>query len=111
MPPISAPGLNDGDLDIFQGAAFPGPQGQFRSFMLLNLGGGQFLDVTDGLGLAAAGPLNILYSRLRDIDNDGDLDLSWDGRDDSGGELASGAYLYRLRTEDQVATRKLLLLK
>ena len=66
---------NDGDLDIFQGAAFPGPQGQFRSFMLLNLGEGQFLDVTDGSGLAAAGPLNAVYSRLADIDNDGDLDL------------------------------------
>ena len=43
----------------------------------------------------------------------GSYTLRWDGRDDDGRALASGVYLYRLRTgdEQQVETRKLLLMK
>ena len=43
----------------------------------------------------------------------GTYTVRWDGRDDSGRELASGVYLYRLRTGDgqQAETRKLLLLR
>ncbi|MBT4497257.1 MAG: T9SS type A sorting domain-containing protein [Gemmatimonadetes bacterium] len=39
--------------------------------------------------------------------------IRWDGRDDNGRELASGVYLYRLRTGDgqQVETRKLALVR
>ena len=40
---------NDGGLDIFQ-AAGGGPETIFRSVMLLNLGGGEFLDVLEGVG-------------------------------------------------------------
>ncbi len=35
----------------------------------------------------------------------------WDGRDDEGRPLASGVYLYRLVTEENVKTRKLMLLR
>jgi len=43
----------------------------------------------------------------------GTYTLRWDGRDDDGRELASGVYLYRLRTGDgqQVETRKLVLVR
>jgi len=43
----------------------------------------------------------------------GTYTVRWDGRDDSGRELASGVYLYRLQTSDgrQMETRKLLLLR
>ena len=35
----------------------------------------------------------------------------WDGRDDGGVEVAAGVYLYRLRTEGRLESRKLLLLR
>jgi len=63
---------NDGDLDIFQPA---GIQEKGRSLMLLNRGDGQFLDVTEGVGLAGLGVAKIWGAGLADIDNDGDLDL------------------------------------
>ena len=37
--------------------------------------------------------------------------LHWDGRDDAGGSVASGMYLYRLVTDETVLTRKLVLLR
>ena len=68
---------NDGDLDIFQTTTADDiNQDESRNLMLLNLGDGQFLDVTEGVGLG----VNILgWSGLgavfADVDNDGDLDL------------------------------------
>jgi enediyne biosynthesis protein E4 len=72
---------HDGDLDLFQavfgsdgseGVSTNAPE---RSRMLLNLGGGQFLDVTEGVGLRRVTEKNIGIARLWDIDNDADLDL------------------------------------
>ena len=66
---------NDGDLDIFQPAGgLGGPTGKGdRSLLLLNLGEGNFLDVTEAVGFGAR--LELAFARLIDIDNDGDLDL------------------------------------
>ncbi len=41
----------------------------------------------------------------------GEEGLSWDGRDDSGRLLASGIYLLRLESTEQIHTRKLVLLR
>ena len=41
----------------------------------------------------------------------GSYTVDWNTRDDDGRQLASGVYLYRLSTEEQTATRRLLLLK
>ena len=37
--------------------------------------------------------------------------VHWDGRNDAGGRVASGVYIYRLHTDEQVQVRKLLLLR
>ena len=41
----------------------------------------------------------------------GTYSVRWDGRDDHGREQASGVYLYRLTNDEQVETRKLILLR
>jgi uncharacterized protein (DUF362 family) len=41
----------------------------------------------------------------------GSYAINWDGRDRYGADLASGTYLYQLRTEQYSETRKLLLLR
>jgi hypothetical protein len=37
--------------------------------------------------------------------------IVWDGRDDAGKPVASGVYLYRLESQGQMESRRLLLLK
>jgi hypothetical protein len=41
----------------------------------------------------------------------GKYSFSWDGRDERGGSVQSGIYLYRLKAGDYVSTRKLVVLK
>ncbi len=41
----------------------------------------------------------------------GTYQLTWDGRDSKGRELASGVYFYRIKAGDYVASKKMLLLK
>ncbi|HCV42370.1 MAG TPA: hypothetical protein DGH68_02715, partial [Bacteroidetes bacterium] len=35
----------------------------------------------------------------------------WDGKDEAGGQVASGVYLYKLIANENIETRKLILLK
>jgi len=64
---------NDGDLDIF--IPILGLGLEERSVMLLNRGEGQFIDVTEGIGLAEVSALSLIDANMADIDNDGDIDL------------------------------------
>ena len=41
----------------------------------------------------------------------GEHRLTWDGRDDKGQPVASGAYLYQLRVDEQLRTRKMVKLE
>lgn len=41
----------------------------------------------------------------------GEYEVQWDGRDSNGHQAASGIYLYRLQSGDQVQTKKMVLLK
>ncbi|MDI6809965.1 MAG: FlgD immunoglobulin-like domain containing protein, partial [Candidatus Eisenbacteria bacterium] len=41
----------------------------------------------------------------------GRFNLSWDGKDDGGQVVASGVYVYQLRSGASVLTRKMLLLR
>jgi len=63
----------DGDLDIFQASS--GDVIVYRSAMLLNIGEGNFLDVTDAVGLGELIEESIRFVDMADFDNDGDLDL------------------------------------
>ena len=47
----------------------------------------------------------------KEVQRPGVYQVRWDGRDDHDRTLASGVYLYRLKTGTQVQTRKLLLLR
>jgi hypothetical protein len=42
---------------------------------------------------------------------EGRYEVTWDGKDESGATVASGVYLYRLKTAQGVITRKMILLK
>ncbi len=44
------------------------------------------------------------------VQNSGNHEIHWDGRDDFGNEVASGVYLYRLQAGEQEAVKKLTLL-
>ncbi|NKB70616.1 MAG: T9SS type A sorting domain-containing protein [Candidatus Latescibacteria bacterium] len=67
---------NDGRLDIFQASGgLSGSVLPFRSLLLQNLGGGDFLDILEGAGLQALQADNAESPGLADVDNDGDLDL------------------------------------
>ena len=42
---------------------------------------------------------------------DGTYEVTWDGRDENGDEVASGVYLYRLQVGDFTQTKKMVLMK
>jgi flagellar hook assembly protein FlgD len=58
---------------------------------------------------------NLLGQRVRVLMDEskpaGMYSAVWDGRDANGREVASGIYFYRLRAGENLATKKMLLLK
>ncbi|MCH7733001.1 MAG: T9SS type A sorting domain-containing protein, partial [Candidatus Marinimicrobia bacterium] len=77
-------------------------------------------ETTIQYSLAASGRVvihiyNILGRKVRtlvdDVQEEGFHKVQWDGKDNFGRNIASGIYLYRIRSGDFVYTRKLLLLR
>lgn len=69
---------NDGDLDLFQasgGNLASAPLEPWRSYLLVNLGEGRFVDVTESAGLQRLSKQELYQAFLEDLDNDGDVDL------------------------------------
>ena len=62
------------------------------------------LDIFDVLGRKVT---TLIYEHL----TAGSKRVQWDGRDNTGAEVASGVYFYRLRTGDHVEVRKMVMLK
>jgi len=58
---------------------------------------------------------NIVGQRIKTLYDgfvpSGQSEFSWDGRDENGTAVASGVYLYRLSQDDEVQTRKMVMLK
>ena len=73
------------------------------------------LSVPDGVEAVDVGIYNLLGQLVRQVWSGplaaGEHRLTWDGRDDKGQLVASGAYLYQLRVGDQLRTRKMVKLE
>jgi hypothetical protein len=58
---------------------------------------------------------NLLGQKIRSLVNDmktpGTYQILWDGRDDHGNNVATGMYLYQLRSENAFITKKMMLIK
>ena len=73
------------------------------------------LSVPDGAEAVDVGIYNLLGQLVRQVWSGplaaGEHRLTWDGRDDKGQLVASGAYLYQVRVGDQLRTRKMVKLE
>ena len=73
------------------------------------------LSVPDGAGTVDVAIYNLLGQLVRQVWSGplaaGEHRLTWDGRDDKGQPVASGAYLYQLRVGEQLRTRKMVKLE
>jgi len=58
---------------------------------------------------------NILGQKVKTVVNEakypGTYEVVWDGKDEKGQSMASGIYFYRLKTDERVEVKKMLLLK
>ena len=73
------------------------------------------LSVPDGAEAVDVAIYNLLGQLVRQVWSGplaaGEHRLTWDGRDGQGQLVASGAYLYQLRVDDQLRTRKMVKLE
>ncbi len=92
--------------DFVLGANYPNPFNPATTIPLSVPAGAEAVDVAI---------YNLLGQLVRQVWSGplaaGEHRLTWDGRDDKGQPVASGAYLYQLRVGDQLRTRKMVKLE
>ncbi len=58
---------------------------------------------------------NVLGQKVRVLINEvmdkGCQNVSWDGRDDQGNLAASGIYIYEMKTNDNIQSKKMILIR
>ena len=65
----------------------------------------------DASGAAAAEIYNMAGTLVRTIEAEGEASVEWDGSNDDGDTMSSGAYFVRIRTDDGEAVRKVAVVK
>ncbi|TVM01758.1 MAG: hypothetical protein CV087_10435 [Candidatus Brocadia sp. WS118] len=109
------------ELDWVEGISDPSSLQEINSFKLFQNYPNPFNPVTNlrfriaDFGLVELSIFDITGQRVRTLVKSkmapGNYTYQWDGRDDAGSEVASGVYIYRLKTENQIISRKMALLR
>ena len=52
-----------------------------------------------------------IYSLINSEQNAGTYEVTWNGKSETGSQVASGVYFYELKTTDVIKVQKMMLLK
>ena len=100
---IETPVYGEGDLAVYQNMPNPFIGKTTIAFEMPRLGSVK-VDIVSVDG-------RILRSLFDDTVLPGRRSVQWDGHDADGNRVASGVYLYRVRTDSKVVTKKMILLR
>ena len=100
---INTPVYGDGDLAVFQNIPNPFVGTTTIAFEMPRLGTVK-VDIVSVDG-------RIIRKLMDDTVLPGKGSVDWDGCDDRGERVASGVYLYRVRSDSKVVTKKMILLR
>jgi hypothetical protein len=100
---IETPVYGEGDLAVFQNVPNPFVGNTTIAFEMPRLGTVK-VDIVSVDG-------RLIRTRFDDTVLPGRRSVDWDGHDADGNRVASGVYLYRVRTDSKVVTKKMILLR
>jgi hypothetical protein len=102
-PDVETPVYGDGDLAVFQNIPNPFIGTTTISFEMPRLGRVK-VDIVSVDG-------RIIRKLLDETVLPGKGGVVWDGTDENGDRVASGVYLFRVRSDSKAVTRKMILLR
>jgi hypothetical protein len=102
-PDVTTPVYGDGDMAVFQNTPNPFVGTTTIAFEMPRLGGVK-VDIVSVDG-------RIIRKLLDDTVLPGKRSVDWDGCDANGARVASGVYLYRVRSDSKSITKKMILLR